>query len=216
MDDIERVTIKRIIGPTPQGAAVLVGNEQKTFVVFVGPYEAAAMVREINSERLPRPLTHELVQSIFLGFDVRVKRVIVSDLADQTYFATLVLEQQMKGPDGQPTGQRQEVRIDARPSDCFVLALKNKTDIYVTRDVLDKVEDVAGQPPEFFGFGPLAAGASGGGVAIPDSLGDELETAFGVDSAAEDAGEDDQDEDGADPDEDPDEDPDDDEEDARE
>jgi hypothetical protein len=179
VEELEKIAIKRIIGPTPQGAAVLIGNEKKTFAVFVGPYEAAAMVREINKERLPRPLTHELLQNIFVGFDVKVKKVIVSDLADQTYFATLVLEQQLRGPDGKLSGQRSEVRIDARPSDCFVLALKNGTDIFVTKEVFAQVEDVADQPAQFFGLGP----SGGSGVEIPDGLGDELEKALGDEEA---------------------------------
>ncbi|HAK96717.1 MAG TPA: hypothetical protein DCM87_17420 [Planctomycetes bacterium] len=178
MEELEKVSIRRIIGPTPQGAAVLVGNEKKTFAVFVGPYEAAAMVREINKEKLPRPLTHELLQNIFIGFDVKVKKVIVSDLADQTYYATLVLEQQVRGSDGALSGQRSEVRIDARPSDCFVLALKNSADIFVTKDVFAQVEDVADQPAQFFGLASGGEPAEETGVEIPDALGDELEKAL--------------------------------------
>jgi len=178
VEELEKVVIRRIIGPTPQGAAVLVGNEKKTFAVFVGPYEAAAMVREINKEKLPRPLTHELLQNIFIGFDVKVKKVIVSDLADQTYYATLVLEQQVRGSDGALSGQRSEVRIDARPSDCFVLALKNAADIFVTKDVFAQVEDVADQPAQFFGLGVGGEPADEAGVEIPDALGDELEKAL--------------------------------------
>ncbi len=190
MEELEKIAIKRIIGPTPQGAAVLIGNEKKTFAVFVGPYEAAAMVREINKEKLPRPLTHELMQNIFVGFDVKVKKVIVSDLADQTYFATLVLEQQLRGSDGKLSGQRSEVRIDARPSDCFVLALKNGTDIFVTREVFAQVEDVTDQPAQFFGLGASGDVPEASGVEIPDSLGDELEKALGDDESEPDSDED--------------------------
>ncbi len=175
MEELEKVTIQRIIGPTAHGAAVLVGNEKKTFAVFVGPYEALAMVREIKKEKLPRPMTHELVQNVFLGFDISVKQVIVSDLADQTYYATLVLEQQIKGPDGKPTGQRNEVRIDARPSDCFVLALKNNVDIYVTKEVFEQVEDVSTNPQQFFGLGAGVQSVEAEDVEIPDALGDELD-----------------------------------------
>ena len=190
MEELEKVSIKRIIGPTPQGAAVLVGNEKKTFAVFVGPYEAAAMVRELNHEKLPRPLTHELVQNVFLGFDIVVKKVIVSNLADQTYFATLVLEQQVKGDDGKLTGERNEVRIDARPSDCFVIALKNNADIHVTREVFDQVEDVASQPQQFLAFGSMLQAMAGDSVEIPDGLGDELDKVMDED---DDGGEEDED-----------------------
>jgi hypothetical protein len=157
--ELEKVKIKRIIGPTPSGAAVLLGNEQKTFVVFVGFYEAAALIREINQEVPARPLTHELIQNVFLGFNVEVKQVIISTIIENTFCATLILEQKMRDGNGAGGGRRNEVRIDARPSDCFVLALKNKVDIFVTKEVFDQVQDVSKMTEEV--EGNLAAGAQG-------------------------------------------------------
>ncbi len=140
---LEKVKIKRIIGPTPSGAAVLLGNEKKTFVVFVGFYEAAALIREINHEVPARPLTHELIQNVFLGFDLEVKHVIISTILEHTFCATLILQQKIKEGSEAWVSRRNEVRIDARPSDCFVLALKNKVDIFVTKEVFDEVQDVS-------------------------------------------------------------------------
>lgn len=139
---LEQVKIKKVIGPTPAGAAVLLGNEKKTFVVFVGFYEAAALIREINRETPARPLTHELIQNIFLGFDVEVKSVVISAILESTFCATLILQQRVRegGEDWVPA--RNEVRIDARPSDCFVLALKNHVDILVTPEVFEQVQDI--------------------------------------------------------------------------
>ncbi|HZN58292.1 MAG TPA: bifunctional nuclease family protein [Planctomycetota bacterium] len=141
--ELEKVSIKRIIGPTPSGAAVLLGNEKKTFVVFVGFYEAAAIIREINREVPARPLTHELIQNVFLGFDVEIKQVIISTILESTFCATLILQQKVLNGQENWGQRRNEVRIDARPSDCFVLALKNKVDIYVTREVFEQVQDVS-------------------------------------------------------------------------
>ena len=93
--ELEKVKIRRVIGPTPSGAAVLLGNDTKTFVVFVGFYEAAALIREINDETPARPLTYELIQSVFLGFDVEIKQVIISSIIDNTFCATLVLQQKL-------------------------------------------------------------------------------------------------------------------------
>ena len=92
---LHTVQIKRIIGPTPNGAAVLLGNDQKTFVIFVGFYEAAALIREINNEIPARPLTHELIQNVYLGFDIEVKQVIISTIIDNTFCATLILQQKI-------------------------------------------------------------------------------------------------------------------------
>ncbi|MBI4576939.1 MAG: bifunctional nuclease family protein, partial [Planctomycetes bacterium] len=59
---LEKVTIKNVIGPTAGGTAILLGNKRKTFVMIEGLYEGAAILRELNHEEPPRPLTHELVQ----------------------------------------------------------------------------------------------------------------------------------------------------------
>ena len=63
----------------------------------------------------------------------------------------MILEQKVKEQNGDWSGRRNEVRIDARPSDCLVLALKNKSDLYVTEDVFEQVQDfsemVIGDPP---------------------------------------------------------------------
>jgi len=167
--DLEKVKIKRIIGPTPSGAAVLLGNDVKTFVVFVGFYEAAALIREINQEVPARPLTHELIQNIFLGFDVGVKHVIISSILENTFCATLILEQKVgEGGEGgdEWRDRRNEVRIDARPSDCFVLALKNKVDVFVTKEVFEQVQDVSKMTDEV--EGSLAAGAQMEGHSLGD------------------------------------------------
>lgn len=154
---LEKVKIKRIIGPTPSGAAILLGNDRKTFVVFVGFYEAAAIIREINNEKPARPLTHELLQNIFVGFDLEVKNVIISSIVDNTFCATLTLEQKVRDGGGEWVGKRNEVRIDARPSDCLVIALKNKVDVLVTEEVFDHVQDVS----------KMAQSEEGGAPVIP-------------------------------------------------
>lgn len=159
---LEKVKIKRIIGPTPSGAAVLLGNEKKTFVVFVGFYEAAALIREINHEVPARPLTHELIQNVFLGFDIEVKHVVISTILENTFCATLILDQRLRGGKEDWDSCRNEVRIDARPSDCFVLALKSKVDIFVTREVFDQVQDVSKMTEEV--EGTLAGGQLGGSL----------------------------------------------------
>ena len=179
-----KVEIQRVIGPTPNGAAVLLGNDEKTFVIFIGFYEAAALIREINTEAPARPLTHELVQNVFIGFGVSVKNVVISSIIDNTFCATLVLQQDLaEDTEGQEWGgKRNEVRIDSRPSDCLVLALKNKVDILVSDEVFSQVQDVSqmaqevesnlagmmGMPGSEGGQGP--GGFDSSSVEIPDEL----------------------------------------------
>jgi len=177
------VKIQRVIGPTPNGAAVLLGNEEKTFVIFIGFYEAAALIREINNEVTARPLTHELVQNVFLGFDIKVKNVVISAIIENTFCSTLVLQQEVgEGADGgEWDGKRNEVRIDARPSDCLVLALKSKVDILVSDEVFSQVQDVsqmaedvenslAGMMGPPSSEGDLPAGLDKASMVVPDEL----------------------------------------------
>ena len=141
MEGLQKVEIKRVIGPTSAGAAILLGNEHKTFVVFIGFHEAAALVRELRDEPASRPLTHDLIQSVFLGFDLVIKQIVISDIIDNAFCATLILEQRVGEENGEWSGKRNEVRIDSRPSDCLVLALKNQVEIYVTDEVFEQVQD---------------------------------------------------------------------------
>jgi len=86
---------------------------------------------------------------------------VITELAESTFFACLVLQQKIMGENGEWTGFRNEVRIDARPSDCLVIALKKQVEIEVEPAVFEAVTDVEGilpgteshggpdDPPEF-------------------------------------------------------------------
>ncbi len=78
-----------------------------------------------------------------------MKQIVISDIVDNTFCATLVLEQKCVDSNNEWTGKRNEVRIDARPSDCLVIALKEKKDIYATQAVLDKVRDISDEISSF-------------------------------------------------------------------
>ena len=82
---------------------------------------------EIDGRRVfeYRPFTHDLIGHIFDGFQVEIERVIISDFEDGTYYARLVLK--MSNELGTKI-----VEIDARPSDCIVVALQRKQSIYVS------------------------------------------------------------------------------------
>ncbi len=140
-EELHQVEIKRVFKPSTDGTAVLLGNDERTFLIFVGLYEAGALVRQTRGEGTARPLTHDLMQSVFLGFDIELKQVIISDIIDNAFCATLILDQKSNSDDKEWQGHRNEVRIDARPSDCLIMALKNNAGIFVTQKVLDQVPD---------------------------------------------------------------------------
>jgi bifunctional DNase/RNase len=93
--------------------------------IWVGVFEANAIALEIEKVQTPRPMTHDLLRNVFLGLDVRVDKVVVSDLKDDTFYAVIWIER-----DGQL------VMIDARPSDALALALRMDCPIFVEDQVL--------------------------------------------------------------------------------
>jgi uncharacterized protein len=135
--DVVPVKIRGII-PANSGCAVFVGNDEKVFVINVEPQMGQVIGMFLRETPKERPLTHDLVASIFKGFGITVERVVITDLKNSTYFARLILQQQ-----NELATQRKIVEIDARPSDCLALATAQKRPIYVTAALLDQVEDMS-------------------------------------------------------------------------
>ena len=137
--ELVQVTIERVIGFRDGAAsAVVLAHAEKRFLIFVGPTEGIAVQRELSEQRADRPATHDLLDYILRGFDIEVKTVVVSSIVNNVFCATVTLNQ--KGNDGGPSNQ---VRLDARASDSIVIALKAKVPLWVTRRVLDVVEDAS-------------------------------------------------------------------------
>jgi len=132
----------RLIFPSQNGCAVFLGNEEKTFVIQVEPQMGHVIGMFLREQPKERPLTHDLIQNIFKGFGITVDRVVITDLRNGTYFARLFLQQENEVA-------KKIVEIDARPSDCLALATAQKRPIYVTRSLLDNVEDMSAELEKF-------------------------------------------------------------------
>lgn len=111
-------------------------SQQRTVPIFIGPTEAAAIARQQRGERPHRPLTHELLADLFPATGLLLRRVVIDDLRDGTFFATLEVA----------VGER-TVWIDARPSDGIALALARKAPIYVGPRVAASEPDPIDPPP---------------------------------------------------------------------
>jgi uncharacterized protein len=133
-NDVVPVEIRGIL-PANSGCAIFVGNDQKVFVIQVEHNMGAIIGMFLRDTPKERPLTHDLITSIFKGFNVTVERVIITELKNSTYFARLILQQQNE------LG-RKIVEIDARPSDCLALATAQKRPLYVTSTLFTQVEDM--------------------------------------------------------------------------
>lgn len=134
LNDVVEASIKGVM-PTSNGCAIFLGPEDKTFVIYVDQYIGSAISMAINEEKKERPLTHDLISNIFQGLDVRMERIVINEVNESTYYARIILKMENE------LGTKL-VEIDARPSDSMVLALQNKKPIFVSRSVLDEVEDM--------------------------------------------------------------------------
>ncbi|MBM3890045.1 MAG: bifunctional nuclease family protein [Verrucomicrobia bacterium] len=134
-EDLVAVQV-RVVVPTSSGSAVFLGNGEKTFVIYVDQSVGAAITMFMRGIQKERPLTHDLVGSIFAGLGVRLDRVVINDLKNSTFFARLYLTCENE------LGKK-IIEVDARPSDSIALALQAKAPIFAARRVFDVVEDMS-------------------------------------------------------------------------
>lgn len=120
------------------------GNE--TLPIWIGKPEADAIALALGKVITPRPLTHDLVKNIFDGLKVKVTKMVITEIIDNTYYAAIHVT------DGQ-----KEVTIDSRPSDAVAVALRMQAPIFVEDTVLevrrtDELEEwLKNLKPEDFG-----------------------------------------------------------------
>lgn len=103
----------------------------KALPIWVGIPEANAIALEIEQVPTPRPMTHDLIKNLLEGLSASVTRVVVNDLRDSTFYATISISLQGK-----------EFHIDSRPSDAIAVALRVKAPIYATLDVIERAGSI--------------------------------------------------------------------------
>ena len=101
--------------------------------IWIGPCEAEAIANRLNHVEIPRPQTHDLLVSLLDTLDANLLYIRINALADNTFFARLVLEV-----------NAQTVEVDSRPSDAIAIAVRLEAPIYVAEEVMEE----AGVLPE--------------------------------------------------------------------
>lgn len=101
--------------------------------IWIGPCEAEAISVGAKGVDVLRPLTHDLMVNVLDALDAELLYIYINDLADNTFYATLVLDQ-----------NGTEVEVDARPSDAVAIAVRSEVPVYVSETVMDE----AGVMPE--------------------------------------------------------------------
>ena len=106
-------------------------NEQKALPIWIGVFEAEAISRGLQDVVTLRPMTHDLMKQILDTFQVTLKRVVISELRGNTFYAKLHLN-----VDGK------EMVVDSRPSDAIALAVRVKAQIFVAASVIEASKEL--------------------------------------------------------------------------
>lgn len=96
--------------------------------IVIGIFEAHAIQMKIAGLQFPRPMTHDLLLSVFHHLGAKIDSVVVSNLENRTFYAQIHVEQDGK-----------EINIDSRPSDAIALAVRDSTPLYVEESVFDAI-----------------------------------------------------------------------------
>jgi uncharacterized protein len=123
---------------------------ERVLPIWIGPGEASAIAMHLADMKFSRPLTHDLLVSVLGGLGGRLERVVISRVADATYYAELVVER---------GGER--LTLDARPSDSIAVALRTQARIFAADELLERAHIELSDEGEVEGSAG-AAGVSGG------------------------------------------------------
>jgi uncharacterized protein len=135
---------------------------ERVLPIWIGPGEASAIAMHLADMKFSRPLTHDLLVSVLNGLGGRLDRVIISRVADATYFAELVVR----------VGEH-EISVDARPSDSIAVALRTNARIFANEALLERasIEMSDGDEVTDADLGPAAAGSGSAGTGGPSEFG---------------------------------------------
>ena len=121
--------VDRVIDETNTDTKILVlarrDGRPDSFPIWIGAAEGHAIKLALDTTLTPRPMSHDLIKSFMEHLNVHVRRVVIGDVKNSTYYATVYLE-----------NNGVERAVDARPSDAISLALRTRAPLYVSEDVL--------------------------------------------------------------------------------
>jgi hypothetical protein len=107
-------------------------NGERTLPIWIGLLEANAIASELEGIKFSRPMTHDLLTNILNSIEVKVHKIEVCDLKDNTYYALIHI-----------THKGDDMTIDARPSDALALSLRAEAPIFVADEVIEKSGQVS-------------------------------------------------------------------------
>lgn len=120
--------------PSGQPVVILRSREdRRELVMFIGPFEAQGIALPLQGQRPPRPYTHDLIAALLRQLNATLVKVVIGDLRDNTYFATITVR-----------SQGREIELDSRPSDAIAIALRENVPILAEERVFHTSPQRAG------------------------------------------------------------------------
>lgn len=156
--------------PSSGGAYALILSEvdgNRRLPIIIGTFEAQAIALELENIKPPRPMTHDLLKNMVESFESDVKKVVISDLNEGTFFAKIHYQK-----------QDENVELDARPSDAIALAIRFGAAIYVSNAVLDEAGIITEEEEKKSGIKSSGAGEGKKEMTKLEELENELQTAI--------------------------------------
>ncbi|MDZ4288813.1 MAG: bifunctional nuclease family protein [Prosthecobacter sp.] len=185
----------RAVLPLDGSFAVFLGNEQKTFVIYVDESVGTAISMFMRGVSKERPLTHDLMATILQAFGAKVERVIINDIQGSVFHARIILSA------ANELHARKLIEIDARPSDSIAMAVQQGAPLFVSQKVWDSVDDVSDTLAQIEKQGlehGSPAEAAGKGEGEPEEIDPEDLDLEGLEDITEDDDDDDDEEEGYD------------------
>ncbi len=139
-ENLLQVKVHRlIIDPKSEKPVVILadGNEKQALMIWIDYFEARAIYMERKGADFKRPLTHDLLERLIQKTHSKINKIIITHVKENTYYAVIELD-----IDGS------SVRIDARPSDSIVMALKFKTPIFVSKKLFKEMAVALEEQPD--------------------------------------------------------------------
>jgi bifunctional DNase/RNase len=126
----------RAVLPLDGSFAVFLGNDEKTFVIYVDESVGTAISMFMRGITKERPLTHDLLATVLLAFGAKVDRVIINEVHGSVFHARMIISAENE------LHARKVIELDTRPSDSIAMAVQQGAPLFVARQVWDTVDDM--------------------------------------------------------------------------
>lgn len=103
-------------------------NGQAILPIIIGHFEASSIAIAIEKMKIERPMTHDLIKNILEMLDIKIQKIVITELRGSTYYANMYIQKEGK-----------IIEVDARPSDCIALAVRTGCPIFVNEDLLQNL-----------------------------------------------------------------------------